>query len=263
MTRYVIEMGWDSVPHLSDKNKQEMLANFMPDEREVRSQGRVRMGAGLIYPTPEDELLCDPFEFPAWYRHAYGMDVGWQRTAAIWGALDPETDVLYLYSEHYRGQAEPPIHAAAIKARGAWIPGTIDPASRGRSQADGKALFDQYVQLGLQLTPAKNAVESGIYAVWQRESTGRLKIFRGQCQNLLAERRVYRRDENGKVHEGADHGLDSERYLCVTGVGIAVQRPPEQWAGRPGMPPIKGGGGMFQSEYAPFADSFKVGNPKR
>lgn len=32
------------------------------------------------------------------------------------GALDRATDTLYLYHEHYRSQAEPVVHAEAIRA---------------------------------------------------------------------------------------------------------------------------------------------------
>ena len=47
------------------------------------------------------------------------MDVGWNRTAAVWGATDPGSGRIILYDEHYRGQGEPASHAEAIKARGA------------------------------------------------------------------------------------------------------------------------------------------------
>jgi hypothetical protein len=69
-----------------------------------------------------------------------------------------------------RAQAEPAIHAASIRARGAWIPGVIDPAARGRGQVDGTRLIEQYGELGLLLAPAENAVEAGLYAVWERLS---------------------------------------------------------------------------------------------
>ena len=54
---------------------------------------------------------------------AYGMDVGWNPTAVVWGARDPASGVVYLYSEHYRGQGEPASHVEAIRARGEWILG--------------------------------------------------------------------------------------------------------------------------------------------
>jgi hypothetical protein len=46
----------------------------------------------------------------------------------------------------------------------------IDPAARGRGQVDGTRLIEQYGELGLLLAPAENAVEAGLYAVWERLS---------------------------------------------------------------------------------------------
>lgn len=239
MSRWATQITWDDVPHLDDEAKAAIIESYLPHERDARSKGIPALGAGAIYPISESELVCDPIEFPLWYKHVFGMDVGWNKTAAIWGALDPETDVLYLYSEYYRGQAEPPIHAEAIKSRGVWIPGVIDPAARGRAQKDGEQLFSIYQRLGLKLTTADNAVEAGIYKVWTRMSTGRLKIFR-TLQSLLAEFRIYRRDDKGKPIKDMDHLLDSLKYLCATGVDLATPVPYEYWpknaAGFRGLP---------------------------
>ena len=120
------------------------------------------LGSGAIYPIETDEFVVKPFRIPEYMPRAYGLDVGWNRTAAVWGAWDRETDVLYLYSEHYRGQAEPAVHASAIKARGHWIKGVIDPASNGRQQSDGEQLIKLYRGEGLHLDNADNAVEAGI-----------------------------------------------------------------------------------------------------
>src|ERR1019366_5436850 len=122
----------------------------------------------------------------------------------------------YLYSEYYRGQAEPVVHAAGIRARGEWITGVIDPASRGRSQLDGRKLIEEYKALRLKLETANNAVEAGILAVWQRLSTGKLKIFKS-LQNTLSEYRLYRRDKDGDVVKEDDHLMDAMRYLVLSG----------------------------------------------
>jgi hypothetical protein len=90
------------------------------------------------------------------------------------------------------------IHAASIKAKGEWIRGVIDPASAGASKADGKQVIKLYHDQGLKLTPADNSVEAGINGVWQRISTGRLKVFRSR-QSWITEYRVYRRTEQGKM----------------------------------------------------------------
>jgi phage terminase large subunit-like protein len=225
--RAVIMAGWDDVPHLTEAVKAQLLASIPAFQRDARTKGIPQLGAGAIYPVPESEFVVPDFQIPDHWPRAYGMDVGWNRTAAPWGAWDRETDTVYLYAEHYRGQAEPSIHAAGIKARGDWIPGAIDPASRGRSQEDGRKLLELYRDLGLKLEIAENGVESGIYDVWERLSTGRLKVFRS-LGNWLQEFRLYRRDDKGKIVKANDHLMDATRYLIVSGLARAKVKPAEK-----------------------------------
>ncbi|WP_022727234.1 terminase [Fodinicurvata sediminis] len=225
-SKYLVQAGWQDIPHLDEKTKAELMAATPPHLRDARTAGIPSLGAGAIYPIPPSEILVDPFPIPPYFPRVYGMDVGWNRTAAVWGAWDRAIDCIYLYTEHYRGQAEPSIHASAIRARGEWIPGVIDPAARGRQQGDGEQLLAQYRNLGLKLTEADNALEAGMYAVWERLSTGRLKVFR-TLQNWQAEYRLYRRDENGKVVKEFDHLMDATRYLVLSGLSCAKIRPAE------------------------------------
>lgn len=209
--RAMIMAGWDDVPHLTEAQKALMLSETPPYLRDARSKGVPSLGAGAIYPVPESEVFIDDFAVPQHWVRLYALDVGWNRTAALWGAWDRDSDTIYCYAEHYKGQAEPSIHADAIKARGK-IPGVIDPAARGRSQRDGEQLLQNYKDLGLQLTLANNGVESGILEVWQRLSTGRLKIFKSLV-SLKSEYRIYRRDEKGHIVKQNDHLMDTMRYL--------------------------------------------------
>lgn len=221
---YCIQVGWEDVPHLDPEAKAKMLESYRPHERDARTKGIPILGSGVIYPVSEDIYLCEPFEIPAYWPRAYGMDVGWNRTAAVWGAWDRGSDTVYIYSEHYMGQAEPSIHADAIKSRGEWIPGAIDPASHGSNQLDGRRANDEYRKLGLLLHDAENAVEAGIHAVYRRLSSAKLKIFR-TCPALRSEIRLYRRDENGKVVKENDHAVDALRYLIMTGMMVAQTEP--------------------------------------
>lgn len=223
-SKFVVMATWDDVPHLDDAVKKELWDSIPPFQRDARSKGVPQLGAGAIYPVPESDIVVPDFSIPDHWPRSYALDVGWNRTAAIWGAKDPETKIVYLYSEHYRGQAEPVIHAHSIKSRGDWIPGVIDPAARGRGQKDGAQLLEQYQDLGLDLTTAVNAVESGLYDVWMRMSGGKLKVF-SSLSNWRSEFRLYRRDEKGAIVKRDDHLMDATRYLIVSGLDIAKVKP--------------------------------------
>jgi hypothetical protein len=226
MSKAVTMAGWDDVPHLTQAERQRLLAATPPHLREARSRGIPSLGSGAIYPIALDDVVVDDFPLPRHWPRGYGMDVGWKATAQLCGAWDRDGDVIYAYREYRRGQAEPAIHAAAIKAAGAELIGAIDPAARGRSQRDGKQLIADYEELGLRLVPAKNAVEAGLFTVWERLSTGRLKLFRSLVQTA-AEFRLYRRDERGAVVKENDHLMDCLRYLVATKDDVMI------WQGEP------------------------------
>lgn len=212
MSRTVVMAGWDDVPHLSDSEKKRLLESYPVHLREARSKGIPSLGAGAIYPIELEDVVVDDFEIPKHWPRGYGLDVGWKATAAVWGAWDRDNDIIYLYREYKRGQAEPASHALAI---GKKVWGAIDPASRGCSQRDGKRLMVEYEELGLTLVKADNAVEAGLFECYQRYTTGKLKMFRSLVQTQ-GEMRLYRRDEKGKIVKQNDHLMDAKRYLVLT-----------------------------------------------
>lgn len=216
--KHVTLCTWDDVPHLTEEEKAQTLASTPPQLRDARSKGVPTVGSGMIYPVDMKNILVDDFKIPNHWQKLYGLDVGWNNTAAIFGAWNREEDIIYLYSEHKKGGEEGEnmvlIHTNAIQARGKWIKGVIDPASRGRTQTDGENLYMMYRKAGLKISPATNAVEAGIYTVYERLSTGRLKIFRS-CTMIQREFALYIRDEKGKIRKADDHLLDALRYMIM------------------------------------------------
>lgn len=211
-SKAVIQAGWDDVPWLDAETKKRLLDDTPLHLREARSKGLPAMGSGNVYPVPIEDVLCDVFAIPESWPKMYALDVGWNRTAVLWAALDPLTDTIYIYDEHYRGQEPPPIHAYSILSRGKWMVGVIDPAANGRSQADGQKLKQQYKDLGLVLFNAANAVESGVQAVMQRLVSGKIKVFK-TCINFHKEYLLYRRDKHGKIIKENDHLQDCLKYI--------------------------------------------------
>jgi hypothetical protein len=223
-SRVLIQAGWDDVPHLDEEAKAELLEETPEWIREARSLGKPSIGSGAIYPIPEAKIRVDPFPIPDHWPRCYALDVGWNWTAVLWEALERETATRYIYGEYLAGQEKATIHAAAIKARGEWIHGLIDPSANNRGQRDGETLMADYIGEGLVLTKANNAVEAGLVKTWRDLSIGRTKIF-STLQNFFAEYRLYHRDENGKIVKKKDHLMDCMRYLHNSAEDVRRVRP--------------------------------------
>ena len=227
-SKYVVMGTWDDAAHLTQEVKDELWKSIPPFQRDARSKGIPQLGAGAIFPVPETDVVVPDMEIPKHWPRCYALDVGWNRTAALWGAINRETDILYLTAEYYRGEADPATHAQGVKAISKWrMPGVIDPAARGRAQKDGSQLMQDYIDLGLDLDVAFNGVESGLLEVYNRMSTGRLKVFKS-LQNFLFEFRLYRRDQKGHIVKANDHLMDALRYLVMSGLDRAKVKPPTE-----------------------------------
>lgn len=230
--KWYIQIGWDDAPHISKEEIERMSRKYLPSQLKARSKGEPSMGEGAIYPIDIDELLTDDREIPVHWKQAFGMDVG--KTAVVWGALDPETDILYLYREYFSLQYNTAMHAQAIKGmrnQFEWIPGVIDPGSLGSSQVDGKKLFTEYRQLGLNIALADNPVETGLQALWMRMQTGRLKVFRSLTRWQMEFSRYHRKTREtefgikSEVVKKDDHLMDATRYLEMSGIARAITKP--------------------------------------
>lgn len=226
--RFVRMVSWDDVPHLSEDAKKSLIATIPHHLLDVKTKGIPYLGSGAIYPVSESDISCPPFEIPHYWPKTYALDPSWGRTAAVWGAYNEQEDIWYIYSEYVRGQAEIPIHVDAIKARGSWIPGVVDPYAVGGGRGkDSESFLEAYTKHGLELYVANNHVEAGLQEVFERLSTGRLKFF-STLTNLFYEYRMYRRDDKGKIVKKNDDGLDCVRYLVMSGLDVCMQPPSDE-----------------------------------
>jgi phage terminase large subunit-like protein len=211
---------WDDCPHLSENSKQAMRSKFLPSQLKARSQGIPAIGEGAIYPIDIDEISVDPFTIPDTWPRCFGMDVG--KTAVVWVAHDRDSDIAYAYSEHFSTDYNTTLQVEAIKARGIWVPGSVDPSSLQSNQMDGQKLFDIYKAKGLNIEWERTGVESGIGEIWLRLSTGRLKLF-SSLTLLRKEFQRYHRSKSetvfgvqDKIVKKDDHLCDALRYAIVS-----------------------------------------------
>lgn len=223
--KFIIQVTWDEVPHLTEEMKKGLWDALPQHERDARSKGLPQLGSGRIYTVPEEEIVISPIELARHWPRFYGMDFGTASpTAVVWFAWDRESDIIYLYREYYQAGKLIHEHAREIKLPNPWIFGVCDPSGMKQvgDHKSGKKVMEMYVEEGLKLEIADNAVEAGIEQVLLRLKTGRLKVF-NHCNNWRQEYRVYRRDKEGKVAlKQKDHALDATRYAVVSGFPVAL-----------------------------------------
>lgn len=226
--KFVQHLGWNHAPHLLESEKEDMRKRYFGAELIARTEGLPTIGEGQVYPIPFENFVCEPFAIPIYFQKAYGLDVGWNKTAAVWGALDPTSGVTYIYSEHLNRREHAAVHAESIKARGDWIIGAVDPASEKMvNTADGNEIFTLYRNYGLNIFHANNAVEAGIYKVGMGLQEGSIKIFTS-CLNTIKQLRMYRRTAEGKIDKKSnpeDDLCDALRYLIMSGMDFAAEEP--------------------------------------
>ncbi|HEV3447048.1 MAG TPA: hypothetical protein VG099_20585, partial [Gemmataceae bacterium] len=164
---------------------------------------------GLVYPEFE-QCLVDAAP-PAGLAGYGGIDFGVRDPfAALWGFRDAN-DVLWITGEHY-------VRNALLKDIAAVLPRDVlwyaDPA--------GARERKELLVAGFKVRVADNSRDVGIQAVATRLRTGRLKVVRSACPNLVAEAQLYRYPspsdnvaDRSKPVDGNDHALDALRYLIL------------------------------------------------
>ncbi|MGL5013149.1 MAG: terminase large subunit domain-containing protein [Bacteroidales bacterium] len=231
---YFQNATWDDAPHLTDEDKEQLLANIPDYQVEMRSRGIPMMGEGLIYPIDETSITVAPFEIPGHWRRVCGVDIGISHdTAAVWSAYDAASDTIYIYDCYHAKAGIPSLHGTAINARGNWIPVVLPHDADNTERGSGKSVRTYYVEAGvnalmetfynpLDWTGTKNNfVEPGIMEMYQRMSTGRLKVF-ATCGRFFEEMRRYHR-KDGKRVKVFDDTMDAARYsvLSVKSRGVS------------------------------------------
>lgn len=229
-SRYTVVIGQREVPHLTEEEISRRLAACRAHERKARETGMPYVGAGLIYPVEEDHFVIPPFRVPPHFKRVFGFDGGWHNTAIVWVALDADTDTAFLYKDYKRGEQPIPVHAAAIKEQGVWIPGVGDVYAT--NQDDGKKIRVLYQEQGVRIRGADKSVEAGIQSVLTRLEVGTLKVF-STCAQTLEELRKYRREvketdvgERSVIVKKDDHLVDALRYVIYDGLKYATHQRP-------------------------------------
>jgi len=166
---------------------------------------------GLIYPDFQDYMVVQPFAIPTEWRSAGGIDFGQANPfVAGKGAIDPKTDVLYIYDEYYMAGKIYDYHQNYLSKDITYF---ADPS--------GKQDIEELRARDFDIQEANNDVRTGIDAVTARVKTDRLKIF-VNCFNTIDEFSLYQRERNRTTGEWYDkplkqndHCMDMLRYMIM------------------------------------------------
>lgn len=231
--QFLLQASWDDAPHLNEATKQQLLAQYPPHERELRSRGIPVLGSGLVFPIAPDKIEVSPFEIPDHWPKIAAIDFGYDHpTAVVWVAHDTESDTVYVYDAYSKSKETPITHSAAIRSRPHFIPIVWPKDGLQSDKGSGVSLADQYRAQGINMLhdffrnpPTPDApkgtvnIEPGIMAMLQRMETGRFKVFT-HLQDWWQEYSGYHR-KDGVIVPMKDDLMSATRY-AVQSLRFAV-----------------------------------------
>ena len=215
-------MSIDDAEHYTPERRAEIIAGYLPHEREARAKGIPVLGSGRIFPVEEAAITVAPFPIPAHWPQINGVDFGYDHPfGAVNCAWDRDADCFSICKEYREREATPLTHSGAVKPWGEWIP-TAWPHDGLQHDKGGSCeeLASQYRNLGVKMLPERatfedggNGVEAGLLDMLTRMQTGRWKVF-ASCGTWFSEFRLYHR-KDGKVVKVNDDVISASRYALM------------------------------------------------
>jgi phage terminase large subunit-like protein len=227
-----IHMDLDDADHFTEEDRKVIEAQYPAHEREARAHGIPVFGGGRVFPVTEESIRVKAIEIPKHWPRICGLDFGWDHpTAAAWLAWDRDTDTVYVYDDYRVRETTPVVHAAALNARGKWIPVAWPHDGLQHDKGSGIQLAEQYRALGVNMEPEYAhfeeteqegegrvnliSVEAGIMEMLDRMQTGRFKVFE-HLNNWWEEFRLYHRGKDGKLVKEGEDILSATRVACMS-----------------------------------------------
>ena len=186
------------------------------------------MGSGLVFTTPDSEIMIDGFKIPDHWPRIKGVDFGVDHPfAAIALAFDPDSGTTYVYWCHRKTRQTIADNAAAINSFDPWIPVAWPHDGLQEDKQSGKPIADIYRDppyaanmlpscFSNPSPPGKKegqggqGVEVGLLAMDEAMSQGKLRVF-SHLSDWFEEKRMYHR-KDGQVVKERDDLMAATRY---------------------------------------------------
>ena len=225
-SQYLKTATWDDAPHLNEESKEAILSQYPEYQRDMRSRGVPLMGAGLIYPYPEESIRCAPFEIPDHWHLINGMDFGWDHPQAhIQLAWDMGADIFYVVHAFKKSKIQPYESWEVVKHWSEDVPTAWPSDGLQTEKGSAKQQKDYYEEAGFEMLDdhatweeGGNGVEAGLMELNNLMKTGRFKVF-SHLKEVFEEIRGYHRvsKPNGKsdIVKVFDDLIDAIRYAYM------------------------------------------------
>lgn len=219
--RTVITMRIEEAEHYTPEQRIKIINSYPEHEREARANGTPVLGSGRVFPITEESLKEPALVIPDIWRRIAGLDIGWDHpTAVAWLAFDADSDTIHVTDCYRLREQTPVVHAAAIKARGDWIPVAWPHDGLQHDKGSGEQVAQQYREQKVAMLAEKatfedgtNGVEAGILEMLDRMKTGRLKVA-AHLNDWWEEFRLYHR-KDGVIVKQLDDLMSATRYAIM------------------------------------------------
>lgn len=224
--QYLQKATWDEAPHLDEEAKRELLDSYPSYQRDMRSKGDPLMGSGLVFLLSDERVEEPPLEnIPRFWPRIIGIDFGWDHpTALVWVVYDPDNDIMHV-TDCWREREKTPTDVAGIihPKNHDWIPIAWPHDGLQHDKGSGQKLAKLYEEQSLNMLSERatfedgsNGVEAGVFEMYERMSSGRLKVAK-HLHQWFEEKRMYHRAKNQIVKLNDD-------LLCATRYAMMMLR---------------------------------------
>lgn len=223
--RHVTTMTIHDAKHISEEERERIIADYPEHERDARASGIPILGSGRIFPFADSKILIPPFPIPLHWPQLGGLDFGYDHPfGAVRLAWDRDNDTIYVTREYRERQKTPKAHVQVIGEEASWgsnLRWAWPHDGEATEKGSGEALKVQYATAGLSmlaehatLPDGSNSVEAAVMEMVERMNDGRWRVFDGLCPLWMEEFRLYHRD-NGKIVKEMDDLISASRYACM------------------------------------------------
>lgn len=215
---FYMHCSWADNPTMSEEEKIRLRQGTPEYLLEAREHGIPIFGVGKVFTMKEEQVVCERFDIPSYYRLIAGIDPS-ATSKGFWGAVllaqDPDSLVTYVIKDYKLSGLTMAEHYDNIRQLiPEWVTCVCDPAGGGEDQSTKESALQFLQNRGMKIFKAdktkkrKEAVIGSIEIACRSE---KYKIF-NTCQGYIDEWRRYARDDKGRIIKENDHELDSSFY---------------------------------------------------